>query len=101
MRRANSPRLLLLFLLLVGHQLSAQVDTGQIVGTVSDPSGARIPQARVTIRNLATNVVTTTQTDPYGTYRSVPLRIGLYSVSASRDGFKTAVRDGIRLELQQ
>ncbi len=93
----------LLFLLLVwtAPELIGQVDTGRITGTVTDPSGARIPQAKITIRNLATNAVSQTQTDEYGVYRSVPLRIGWYAVSAARDGFKTAVREGIRLELQQ
>jgi len=94
-------RALVLAFLLFGVELAAQVDTARITGTVTDQSGARIPGAKITIRNVETNVAVATVANEAGVYRSVPLRVGSYSVSASQDGFKTAVRDGIKLELQQ
>jgi Carboxypeptidase regulatory-like domain/TonB dependent receptor len=81
--------------------LVAQVDTARITGTITDQTGARIPGVKVVIRNLETNIEMQTAADSVGVYRSVPLRIGLYSVSASHEGFKTAVREGIHLDIQQ
>lgn len=87
--------------LLFGVELAAQVDTARITGTVADQSGARIPGAKIAIRNQETNITVETTADEAGVYRSLPLRVGLYSVTAWHEGFKTAVRDGIHLELQQ
>ena len=102
MPTANRTSLSILFLFLAfAVLLHAQVDTARITGTVTDQTGGRIPGAKVTIRNLETNITVETTANEVGVYRSVPLRIGLYSVSASKEGFKTAVRDGIHLELQQ
>jgi hypothetical protein len=55
--------------------LEAQLDRGGIVGTVSDPAGARIPGAKVTITNTATNTDTTLQTNAEGSYSGNNLQI--------------------------
>jgi outer membrane receptor protein involved in Fe transport len=70
------------------------------LGTVSDQSEARIVNAAVTITNLATNVSHFTRTDASGSFRSIPLRSGRYSVSVDSPGFKRLVRTGITLEVQ-
>src|ERR1700694_195673 len=72
----------------VGFTLSAQVDTGTILGTVTDATGAVIPGAKVTIRNEGTSFTQTTTTSSSGTYVFTPLRIGLYTVEAEKEGFK-------------
>src|SRR5258705_2210643 len=63
---------------------------GRISGTVTDSSGAVIPNATVTITNSATNLVRTTQTDDSGFYTVTNLPVGTYSVQVERTGFKKA-----------
>ncbi len=79
----------------------AQIETALIQGVVSDSSGAVIPGASVRFIQVATNQARETATDARGFFRSVPLRIGEYRVEVESEGFKTAVRSGIILELQQ
>ena len=69
--------------------LNAQVDTGSILGTVSDPSGAIIHDANVTLTNEGTNSKLTTTAGTDGGYKFTPVRIGSYTVSASYPGFQT------------
>jgi hypothetical protein len=69
--------------------------TGTIIGTVTDTSGAIIPNAKVTIANVATNVSQETVTSSTGTY-SVPFLIpGTYKVTVAGPGFSTGVISGI------
>src|ERR1035437_4497985 len=74
----------------------AQV-TASIVGTVQDTSGAMIPGAAVTVKNLETCTARTVIADDQGYYRALSLRVGRYQVSAEKTGFKTVVRMGIDL----
>lgn len=78
----------------------AQVEQGVILGSVSDPSGARIVGTNITFTNLGTNVAQTAITDQLGSFRSIPLRSGTYSVTAESPGFKRLVRSGITLGIQ-
>ncbi|MGD0733430.1 MAG: carboxypeptidase regulatory-like domain-containing protein [Terracidiphilus sp.] len=66
-------------------------DTGTIIGTVSDPSGAVIPHASVTITNTGTGIVTTAKTGDSGLFTVPAMPFGNYVVSASADGFGKAV----------
>jgi hypothetical protein len=79
----------------------AQVDTGSLVGTVKDASGAMLPGARVTATNIDTGVATTVNTDANGSYVLTPLRIGTYVLSVEATGFEKQVRTGIVLNVQQ
>lgn len=65
------------------------ISTGSIVGTVTDPSGAVVSGAKVTITNKATAQVTTTTTTSAGTYTSGALTPGGYIVRVEGQGFKT------------
>ena len=85
----------------VGFTLSAQVDTGTILGTVTDATGAVIPGAKVTIRNEGTAFTQATTTSSSGTYVFTPLRIGMYTVEAEKEGFKRQRRAGLELNIQQ
>jgi hypothetical protein len=78
----------------------AQVDTGTIVGTVRDKSGAVLPNASVTVVETTTNTLTTRTADAAGNYVATPLRIGTYSVSAELPGFKKQAREGIVVRVQ-
>src|SRR5215467_4071738 len=70
--------------------LQAQVDTGSITGTVTDPSGAVITGAKVTLTNEGTAASLTTTTASDGLYRFSPVRIGTYRIDVAAEGFKTA-----------
>src|SRR2546426_5731587 len=101
---ATSRALKLAFALVVAASTSslvAQVDRGSIVGTVSDPSGASVPGAQVTIKNLATDQSAKFTTDSSGTYAANVLRIGSYSVSVEKQGFKKAVEPKVEVGVNQ
>jgi hypothetical protein len=68
---------------------SAQFDTGTIAGRITDPSGAVIPQATVTISNVDTSIQTTVQSDSGGSYVASGLPFGHYVVSATASSFGT------------
>jgi hypothetical protein len=79
----------------------AQTMFGRISGTVTDPSGAAIPAAKVVITNTDTQATRTEITDEHGFYVAENLSIGPYSVTADHPGFKrsqqtasTVVADG-------
>lgn len=70
--------------------LSAQVGTeGSFFGTVTDPSGAGIPEARVEVTHLATGVSQQASTDAQGNFNILALPIGRYSITVQAKGFKT------------
>lgn len=81
----------LVAVLLVASPFLAQttISTGSIVGTVTDPSGAVVSAAKVTITNKATGQVITTTTTSTGTYASGALTPGAYQVRVEGQGFKT------------
>ena len=64
---------LVLALCIQGGMLWAQETRAIISGTVTDPTGAAVPAAKLDIRNLETNVVTTTQTNGSGIYTAPPI----------------------------
>src|SRR5262245_17216983 len=80
--------------------LVEQVDTGQIAGTLHDPSGAVLAGASVTIRNEDTRIEWKNTSNLLGQYVSVPLRPGPYSVAVERAGFRRTVAS-VTLTLNQ
>ncbi len=87
--------------LAVPAKVSAQVVGATLSGTITDTSGAVLPLAQVSIRNVATGIVTTTATDSSGLYTAPNLLPGNYMVTASAKGFVNAVRSGITLTVGQ
>src|SRR6266566_3961451 len=81
--------------------LIAQVDRGSIVGTVSDASGANVEGAKVAIKNLATDQLVEVTTDSSGAYAANVLRIGAYSVTVEKQGFKKAVEPNVGVGVNQ
>lgn len=69
----------------------AQEPIGSIEGTVTDPQNAVVPNASVTVRNIATNLTRTTTAGDNGTYRISQLPPGTYEVKASGTNFKTSL----------
>ena len=74
---------------------------GQITGVVTDPSGALIPGAAVTVTNTATNVARSTETNAAGLYSFPDLTPGVYDVKVVAAGFGTVVKTGIELQVEQ
>jgi hypothetical protein len=72
--------------------VSGQTIFGRISGTVTDSSGAVLPNATVTIRNNATNLERSTVTDGEGFYTVTNLPVGSYTISVEQTGFKKAVQ---------
>lgn len=81
--------------------VKAQTTFGSIAGTVTDTSGAVIPQAKVTLTNLGTTEQRTQTTGSQGFYRFVNLLPGQYEVSVDKQGFKHFDRKGVGLEVGQ
>ena len=79
----------------------AQTSTSNIFGNVTDPTGAAIPKATVTITQTDTNVVRTTTTKDDGSYRADFLPVGPYKLTVAAPGFKTLDRSGIVLTVMQ
>ena len=79
----------------------AQVDTGTILGTIKDGSGAVISGAKVTLTHEGQAFTLTRMSRPDGTYIFTPIRTGTYLLEVESPGFKKAVRRGLVLSLQQ
>ena len=79
---------------------SAQIDTGSIVGTVSDPSGAAIAGATVELTNEATGVTRSVTTNGDGAYQFTAITPGTYSVKASSTNFEAAVHTHLDIDVQ-
>jgi hypothetical protein len=79
----------------------AQVESGSIVGTVRDSSGAVAAGAPVTVTNAETNIARQVKTNTIGEYVVTPLKVGTYVVSVAQSGFKTSVQTGIKLDVNQ
>ncbi len=77
--------------------LWAQLDRGQIVGTVTDSSGAMLPGAKILIRNAATAASYETEANSQGQYVQPNLPVGPYVISAEQPGLKRLERTGVTL----
>jgi len=75
----------------------AQVQNGQFTGTVMDPSGAAIANAKVTVTNLGTQLSVTTTTNQAGLYVARELPVGSYKITAEGKGFKTSSNTNLTL----
>ena len=89
-------------LVLVTPQASlSQGITGSITGTVTDPSGAVVAGATVTVRDVDTNAIRAEKTSDAGTYTVTQLPPGHYSVKIDKAGFKIYDQTGITLAIDQ
>lgn len=97
--RACCPIALMAILLAgaAGGFLHAQAIRGSLLGTVTDSSGATVPDAKVTITEMHTGISRTMQTNESGYYVFPALDPGTYRVSVEKSGFRTAVKEGVVL----
>jgi hypothetical protein len=92
-------RIILAFALLTAVSLSAQTFRGTILGTITDPSGAVVAGASVTVKNAGTGLERTTQTSADGSYALPELPIGTYTVTVTLAGFQTFQANGVTLDV--
>ncbi|HKX83375.1 MAG TPA: carboxypeptidase-like regulatory domain-containing protein, partial [Pyrinomonadaceae bacterium] len=78
-----------------------QSNTGSITGVVSDPNGAVVPNATVTVTNQGTNEKHVVQTDGDGRYEVPVLSTGVYTVEASATGFQASSVKDLRLAVSE
>src|SRR5579864_3238273 len=102
-RSASSFRFVasLFFLLILAIPVWAQKDTGSIVGSVKDPSGAIVANASVIVTDVEHGQTVNTTTNTDGEFVASPLRIGRYTVTVQQSGFKKAVSVPVDLDVQQ
>jgi hypothetical protein len=86
-------------LLLTGGVAWAQLSTAQLTGKVTDPSGAVLPGATVTMTQTDTRATRSVVTDATGTYLLLNLPTGPYQLEVSLQGFRTYVQNGIVLQV--
>jgi hypothetical protein len=99
MRRANVLFLLASCLLISGAAMGQGLAT--IVGAVTDPSHAAIPDAKITVSNNAVGFNRVYATSPAGTYTAAKIPLGKYVVTAEAPGFRKEVRTEITLNAGQ
>src|SRR3989475_7881037 len=79
--------------------LNAQMSGGSLSGTVTDNARAAIPNAQVTVTNVATGVTRTGVTDVAGSYTAPDLLPGSYQMTTAAPGFTTQIRTGIAVDV--
>jgi len=84
-----------------GPNLHAQIDTGEILGTISDETGAVVPGAKVTLTNEGTNLSITTTTGADGSYTFTPIKVATYSVTVEAQGFQKTTQTHITVDINQ
>ncbi|HEX3820699.1 MAG TPA: carboxypeptidase regulatory-like domain-containing protein [Candidatus Sulfotelmatobacter sp.] len=79
---------------------AAQV-CASLTGVITDPSGAAVAGAAVTVKSLDTGISRTAPTDRAGRYRFFLLPVGLYEIRVTKEGFAQGIRSGVSLAVGQ
>jgi hypothetical protein len=99
------PRVLLVCfwwtMLLVAPPAYSQATDGNVVGTITDSTGAGVPNANVEVENMATGLKLTGRSTDEGVYRFNNLLVGRYKVTASAPGFAPASVQNVSIELNK
>src|SRR3954449_2000504 len=74
---------------------------GEVTGRISDPTGAAIPTAQITLTSTATNAVRTTVSTDSGDYSFPAVAPGSYSVKVEKTAFKAATSTNVEVQIQQ
>jgi len=92
---------LVIFVAAASLLLHAQVESGKVVGTIRDSSGAVVTSTEVRVTEVETNVTHTVKTDSSGEYVATLLRPGTYTVTAEHAGFKKVMQAPFKLDVNQ
>ena len=95
-----SAAMVVLFLVTAAPAGWAQKDMGNIVGSVKDSTGAVVADAKVAITDVDRGTVFNTTTSSSGEYVAGPLRVGRYTVTVEKGGFKKAAAGPVTLNVQ-
>jgi hypothetical protein len=91
----------LILSLFAAPRAAAQLYTGSISGSVTDPSGAMIPSAHVNATDQNKGFSFTAMTDPSGRYLLRPIPPGMYTVSVEAPNFQSQRKEGIKVDVNQ
>src|ERR1700688_1196919 len=97
-QRFRPPVFSLAILLLFTSAASAQLTTADILGTVTDPTGAVVPNASISLTNLGTNERRTGQSNSSGEFIFTLLSVGHYSITVKASGFQASVTKDLAVE---
>jgi hypothetical protein len=86
--------------ILAAGRAFSQADQGAITGTVTDPTGAVVPNAQVTVTSADTGLVLKSESDGSGVFIFSPLKIGTYTVTAVAPGFSMTKQENVALHVQ-
>ena len=89
----------LLLILLLASFVPAQTFRGTILGTVTDPNGAVVPRAKVTVKNTSTGLERSTATDDEGNYSIPELPVGPYELRVEQTGFVSSRVEKVSVEV--
>ena len=87
--------------LLCSSAAIAQVSHAELVGTVTDPTGAAVARSKITATNTETSVTRETFAETNGDYTLTPLPPGTYNLSVEAPGFRKLTQNGVILEINQ
>ncbi len=99
--RGRVSSLFIVSLVALTTSLYGQIERATLTGTVTDPSGASVPKARVELDSPTTGFARQVETGDSGVYSITDLPIGTYNVTVSHEGFKTFEVRGIELFVRQ
>ncbi len=88
-------------MLVFGSLVRAQVQSGRLVGTVTDPQGAVVSGATVKVTNPATNTSRTIKTGSTGEFVITPVDPGVYTIAVVAAGFEQSVKVGVQVQVGQ
>jgi len=99
--RITIPFALSVFLVSFASILSGQAVSGNIIGTVTDASGAAVPGAQVSIANVNTNASYEAATNESGNYTGANLPAGSYTVTITKQGFQRFIQQNVTVLVSQ
>jgi hypothetical protein len=91
----------LCFILFTSRIAFGQVDAGSITGTVTDPTGAVVPNAQVSLLNTDQGITLQTHTSASGGYTFAPVRIGHYTITVTATGFAKTTQTNLTIQVAQ
>ena len=99
MTKFTKALLMAAFMLMIAVAASAQTTSGSVSGTITDPKGAVVPGATVTIKDAATGAERTVTTNENGAFNIPAVSVGTYSVTVTAKGFKKVVVTDARVNV--